>query len=201
MFVLDPTLSKEGSWTVYSMAIGTMHELVVNGQSTKLIGGGAGLEADLGRYYVLEDPTQLDQPYDIRAAGTTHIQSHYVTPWFDAGQPALKKKWSRPEFVARSLDANSTIVIDARFDWDSQVVRRSFSLSTNVDATTFVWGDPWGEKWGGQEGNSPRSEHLSGPSLGLSRAIQMKVNGPVAENKHWGLNALVVKYTIKPPRS
>lgn len=198
-FVMDPTLSKEGSWTAYSTAVGGFFELVVNAQSTKMIGGAATIAAGSGRITVLEDPTAPPQPYDALAV-TTHISSYYVTPWFDGGQPALKKRWARPEFIVRSLNADSNIPVEVRFDWDSQVIRRTFSLATNVDQNTMIWGDPWGEKWAGGDANSPRSEHHAGPSMGQSRAVQLKIAGPV-DNKHWGLNALTVKFVPKPPRS
>lgn len=205
VFVMDPTLTKEGSWTAYALNVGVMYFLDAQSFSNKLLGAipratGSTADSTWGRTWVLEDATQVDQPYDITPTGNVHIASHYVTPWFDAGQPVLKKKWARPEFVARSLNSDAIIKVETRFDWDSQVTRRSFNLTTSVDQNTMLWGDPWGEAWGGSDENSPRSEHHKGPSLGQSRAIQMKVNGP-AENKHWGLNALTFKYTIKPPRS
>lgn len=206
VFVMDPTLSKEGSWTAYALDVGVMFLLDAQSFSTKLLGAfskptGSLPTSSWGRVWTLEDATAADQPYDITVGNvTTHIASHYVTPWFDAGQPVLKKKWARPEFVARSLNSNAIIQVDSRFDWDSRVTRRSFNLTTAVDQITFIWGDPWGEDWGGGDTNSPRSEHHKGPSLGQSRAIQFKINGPT-ENKHWGLNALTFKYIIKPPRS
>lgn len=205
VFVMNPTLSKEGSWTTYSLDVGVMFFLDAQSFSNKLLGAmngnsGALPDSTWGRVWSLEDATQLDQPYDITATGNVHIASHYVTPWFDAGQPVLKKRWRRPEFIARSLNSDVIIKVDTRLDWDSRVTRRTFSLTTSVDQATMVWGDPWGEVWGGSDDTSPRSEHHRGPSLGQSRSLQLKISGP-AENKHWGLNALTIKFTVKPPRS
>lgn len=206
VFVMDPTLSKEGSWTAYSVNVGTMFLLDAQNFSTKLLGAAVRSSAgtlqanDWGRTYTLEDATQVDQPYDVEFAGNVHITSYFVTPWFDAGQPVLKKRWRRPEFIARSLNSESIIRVDTRLDWDSKVTRRTFNLTTAIDQATMIWGDPWGEEWAGGDANSPRSEHHKGPSLGQSRSLQLKINGPDV-NKHWGLNAMTIKYTIKPPRS
>lgn len=201
-FVLDPELTKEGSWVAYDFGVYSLYLLQVDGQPDRLLGSVPPLDpaGGKGRYYLLEDPTAADQPYDIKAAGTVHISSYYVTPWFDGGSPVLKKRWQRPEFIARSLNSAAKIFVETRLDWDAKVARRRFELNTSVDQATFIWGDSWGEEWAGEDVYSPRSEHHRGPTLGQSRSLQLKIFGPV-ENKHWGLNALTIKYVIKPPRS
>lgn len=203
-YVMDPTLTKEGSWVAYDFGCQLMYLHKLTGQPDRLFGcadGNYDPAGGKGRYYILEDATAAAQPYDIKQAGTVHITSYYVTPWFDAGNPVLKKRWLRPEFIARSLNSNSIITVDTRTDWDSRIAKRTFILTTSVDQAAMIWGDPWGEVWAGGDATSPRSEHHKGPSLGQSRAMQLKISGPTVENKHWGLNALTMKFTIKPPRS
>ncbi len=199
-YVMDPTLSKQGSWTTYSLAIGGMYLLGSETNSNRLLGGAAHSSSSQGRYFVLEDPQAVDQPYDQLYSGNAHIDSHYVSPWFDAGQPVLKKKWARFEFVARSLNSESTLQVSTRIDWDSRITKRSFTITTSVDDSEMLWGDTWGEDWSGGDSNSPRSEHHRGPSLGQSRAIQLKIAGP-PDNKHWGVDEMSIKFVVKPPRS
>lgn len=200
VFVLDPRLTKEGSWTQYDCVVGSMYELVVVGQAVRLIGA----RPYLGRWYTLEDPSVAPLATDRVSDGVTvtniHITSHYVTPWYDTGQPSIAKRWRKPEFVLRSINADSSIEVELRRDFDSRLTKRRFSLNTDPDSAEMLWGDNWGEIWAGASTTSPASVILSGPTLGKAKSIQLKVNGP-ATNHHWGLNALTLKYSPLPPRS
>lgn len=208
VFVLDPQLSKEGSWTQYDLVVGTMIELTVPGQAVRLLGA----RPYLGRFYTLENPSVVPLAYDtinvnggLTADAQAHITSYYISPWVDMKQPAIAKRWRRPVFVIRSVNAVSSLAVEVRKDFDPRIPRRLFNLVTKVDAAEMTWGSNWGLIWAGGAAAgvaSPASVILSGPTLGKARAVQIKVNGPPAnDNFHWGLNAMALKYSPLPPRS
>lgn len=173
-YVLDPTLTKQGSWTVYDVAVGTMVNLPLSSNSLQFVGA----TPNQGYLLLLEDPT-LDQTYDLLPTGIRKaITSYYRTRWVDLKQPAQKKRWKRPEFVIHSLNAQAALPVQVFTDYDPVAVKHTFNITTSQDASVMLWGDNWGETWDLGEHRSTRSEVVRGSAPGLARAVQLKINGP-----------------------
>lgn len=173
-YVLDPSLTREGSWTVYDVPVGTMVSLTMASDRLQFIGASAGQ----GYLLLLEDPT-INQPYDVLPSTIRRaITSYYRTRWVDISQPAIKKRWKRPDFIVHSLNAQAELPVQVFTDYDPAVVKKRFGLATTQDASVMNWGDTWGETWELRDVRSERSEVVRGASLGQARAVQLKVNGP-----------------------
>jgi hypothetical protein len=172
-FILDPTLTKEGSWTVYDFGAGSMVELNM-AANLQFLGASPGE----GFLLLLEDPT-TDLPNDTLTSGLRRaITSYYRTRWVDLGQPAIKKRWKRPEFVIHSVNARAELPVQLYTDYDPIAIKGRFSLALSQDASVMLWGEPWGETWDLDGQRSQRSEVVRGASLGQARAVQLKINGP-----------------------
>lgn len=172
-YVLDPSLSKQGSWTVYGFGVGTM-EVLTMASNLQFIGASPGQ----GFLLLLEDPT-VDVPYDTLTTGQRRaVTAYYRTRWIDLGQPAIKKRWKRPDFVVHSLNAQAELPVQLYTDYDPIAIKKRFGLATSQDASVMLWGDVWGETWDLDGQRSERSEVLRGASLGQARAVQLKINGP-----------------------
>lgn len=204
VFVLDPTLTKDGSWVAYDLKLGAMFELNVNNDSTIFLGG----EQGAGRLLVLDtagvaDAAPFDEkPYDtFFVGGVKQIASHYRTRWIDVKQPAVAKRWKSPEFVlAPGANEAVRVKVEAFVDFDPYTAQRTFTLTTSMDGGTFTFGS-------GAIGTSVlhrittrRAQLLKGQALGTARAISLKLNGP-STSKAWGLNQVSAKYIPKKVRS
>lgn len=193
-FIMDPALSKEGSWTTYSLSVGTMRQFAYATGPNLLIG------AISGRNYiqVLENPDNY-VTYDLMVNGSQrHISSYYTTSWFDLGSSTIKKRFRAPEFVLRTVDIVTSLLVEAKIDFADAYVKKSFNLYTKQDPNVLIWtSGTWGQSW--QIRTIRQSEITKGSPLGIARAVSLKIYGPTT-NDHWGINALTLKYVPRPPR-
>lgn len=193
VFVLTPHLNKNGAWTQYDLPLGPFLEYKpAQSEESFLIAGHVGNK----RVVKLEQNISTDY-YD----GTNHhIDAYYRTPWIDMGQPAVRKRWKRPE--ALLMDGReSEIRVEVYKDFDPSKMTRTFTFNTSASGNdVLVWGvGKWGQKmWGAQD-----TEHFvldKGSSLGNGRAVSLKVMSP-PNNVPWGVNALVMKVIPRPVRN
>lgn len=185
VFVYDPSLSKEGSWTAYELMVGPVMGIIEAGAVAADMGGSVlRLEVD-------------DQPYDSFTvpATQTHIGSHYVTPWIDAGEVAIRKRWRRPWFVFLG-ETNDQIEIGVYTDYNGASRRKTFFESVAAQGEASYWDDPtikWddpGLVWGG-DGNLHQIER--GSTLGLAHSVQLRFRGPES-NASWGLDNITFTF-------
>lgn len=193
-FIMDPTLSKEGSWTVYDVATTTMRQYAFPSGPNLLIGGIS------GRNYlqVLENPDNTSTYDTLVNATQRHISSWYTTSWLDLGSPVIKKRFRAPEFVLRTVDIVTSLLVEAKIDFADAYVKKSFTLYTKQDPNVLIWtSGTWGKNW--QIRTIRQSEITKGSPLGIARAVQLKIYGPTT-NDHWGINAFSLKFVPRPPR-
>lgn len=194
VFVYDPFCGKDGAWTFYDLAVGPFCSMPVAGDPPTL------LAASAATAYVLE-LENFDTWTDDYGSGTTHIDSHYVTRWWDQGEPAVKKRWKRPEFVVLA-GQDAQIVVNVLRDYDPTFHFKTFLLTTEApDGTEGVFDvDDWDEAYWARAGGE-RDEHLRGSPLGNARAVALRFEGPEATDTQWRLDALTMKWISKRVRN
>jgi hypothetical protein len=193
VFVLAPQLGKEGSWVQYDLAVGPFLTLKPNaGVEQKMLAGRTGASQILR--------LEANTPTDNFGAGAVKIDAWYATPWFDMGEPAVKKKWKRPEVVL--IDGQDSNVLCQVFrDYDPTVPVRSFRFVTSASSgTTLVWdvGQWDDEDWA--SGGDEKWKVDKGSPVGPGRAVMLRFSVPV-ETVDWGVNALTLKVIVRPVRS
>lgn len=193
VFVLDPTVSKDGAWTRYDLAVGPFLDWEpINGQAALLAG-----HLDQDMLLRVDVPNQW---HDDFGDGEVPIQSYYRTRWFDAGVEVMKKRWKRPEVVLKG-GTNSTIIAECFHNWDPTLVKRRFSLSSDDPGSAGQWNvSEWndGSTWGRRSGT--RNVTDRGPGLGTAKSIAFMFTGP-EDALDWGVDSLTVKFVARPIRS
>ena len=185
-FVWDSTIKEGGAWTQYQTSDGF-----------GLIGGADFVDADGKRMPVCAHPYR---PYvlkinqegfhtDFFAGGEGTYDSYYTTKWQDAGVPAAKKFWRRPEVILRQFSEETTIDVDVYHNWDKSAVDRQFSIS--LDAVAVGGG---GGSWVSPDLGS---DLVKGNNLGLARSVQLRIAGT---GQPWGVNGISYKYNPRAVR-
>lgn len=191
-FVYDPFCGKDGAWTFYDTAVGPFCTLPSVGD------GDIPLALSAATAWV-ERLENFDVFTDDYGSGDVHIDSHYVTRWWDQGEPAVKKRWKRPEFVILA-GQDATIPVNVLRDYDPTFHFKTFNLNTAADESQGEWDvsewdvDTWGRAGG------ERDEVDRGSPLGNARAVALKFNGP-ATNVPWRVDALTMKWISKRVRN
>jgi hypothetical protein len=192
VFVYDPFCGKDGAWTFYDLEVGPFLSLPQAGDAPLC------LAASSGTSYVLE-LEQFDVFTDDYGAGNTHIDSHYTTRWWDQGEPVVKKRWKRPEFVILA-GQESQIVVNVLRNYDPTFHFKTFTIGTEAPAGEGVFDvDDWDEGFWAREGGE-RDEVKRGSPLGNARSVALKFNGPSA-NLNWRVDALTMKWISKRVRN
>lgn len=219
-FVLDPSLSKAGSWVAYDLGLSAFVEYNPPGSSALLLGGHVGSKRVL----------KLDQrvPFDNFGSGNVPIETHFRTAWFDLGEQAMKKRWKRPEIMLRG-GTTAEVYVKVFRDWDPSFAVRNFKLNTEEDSDDIAvvtpdletgapvgegWGSAtWGvSKWGrggGVGGPVPGGNNTKltghavlerGNPLGQSKAVGFLFIGPKT-NHSWGIDSIALKFIPRRIRS
>jgi hypothetical protein len=189
-YVLDPTLSKLGSWVQYDLPLGPFLEHYSS------VGDILRLACHVGGTYILE--LEQDSAVDNFGSGNVHIESHYTTRWFDMNQPALMKRWRHPEIVVRD-DVESQITVRAYKDYDYTTVKKEFYITTVPGGDVGIWDtSDWDDAvWGGDTGIKLRVHR--GALLGSARAVALKFLGPIT-NVPWTIDSISFKFIFKKVR-
>ncbi len=191
--VFDPRLGGgKGAWTFYSN-LGSIVQL-----SYRESDGSLHLLGQDGLYVMENDVEGLFE--DQEPDGNSEIRGEYQTRWFDAKNFALRKRWKRPEVVMRD-NANLQLNVDVFTDYNPNVVKRSFSFTTEQDGTELVWDvDDWDEAvWAGESGD--RAIVKRGSPLGNARAISLKFRNINQTGTDWRVHAIINKYIPKRIRN
>lgn len=195
-YVLDPTLSKSGSWTRFGLDLGALFQFGSDD------GDRLPLAVSGDRLLVLE---QFEQEFDDFGDGPVHIPSKYVTPWIDAGEMAVRKRWRRPWFVFQGK-TDDVIEVAVYRDYDPYLRAKTFYEQVQRQGGQWEWDGPaltWDGNdpssglplvWGG-EGKSHQIQR--GSTLGLAHSVQLAFRGPES-NAHWGLDNIT--FTFIPRR-
>lgn len=192
VFVLDPVLSKQGSWTKYDLSVGPFLEYNPPGEE-------AGFYASAVGETLLVELDNHSQPYDDYGSGEVHIDSYYVTRWYDLGTNAMKKRWKRPMFAIRGGTAGE-ITVQGFKNYDITVPTRNFTLVSTADASAGVWDtSTWDNATYGRD-VGVRNQLERGSQLGNAYSVALRFEGP-ADNVDWGIDAITLKFIPRKVRN
>lgn len=187
-FVYDEGVGK-GAWTAYKSAdnFGLLTPIdFADGN-----GGTKHIAIHPYQPYVLTLDVRDNGNRDNITGTSVAFESYYVTSWQDGKNVSAKKFWRRPEFVLRQETNGTSVDVDVYHDWNQSATVKSFTVSqTGVDVSTETWQSWLDPDWG--------ASHSKADSLGLSRAVQLKITGNGTDG--WGLYSLTYKYNPRKVR-
>jgi hypothetical protein len=81
-------------------------------------------------------------------------------------------------------------------DYDRTVAKKQFSLISPAGSSDpFTWDTSrWDSTTQAFERAGTIDEIDKGASMGLARAVSIKINGPQNQNTNWGVDAIVFKF-------
>lgn len=132
-FVYDPQV---GGWTVYTYGCaGILDFKPALTEPKRLV-----LSATTPYVWDVEGDTGSGDQL-TEAVTRTGFSSFFTTGWFDAGLPAARKRWRRPQFVF-DADVDTTFQIESRKDYDLLGPVRAFQVSAsgNLASAEFTSG-------------------------------------------------------------
>lgn len=187
-FVYDENVGK-GAWTTYKSA--DNFGLLTPIDFSDANGGTKHIAIHPYQPYVLTLDVRDNGNRDNITGTSVAYDSYYVTSWQDAKNVSAKKFWRRPEFVLRQETNGTSVNVDVYHDWNQSDTVKSFTVSqTGVDVSTETWQSWLDPDWG--------ASHSKADSLGLSRAVQLKIAGNGTDG--WGLYSLTYKYNPRKVR-
>ncbi len=186
-FVLDPRLTKEGSWVKYDLGLKAMTMYGDDQFIASAVGKGQMVELNTGT------------PFDTFAEDdVVHFPTHYVTKWIDLNEPGMIKRFKRPDIVmARGTEA--AVRVEVFKDYDNGNSTRNFTITSVGDATLARFGTAlFGTGVFSSESVGRHSVERGSP-LGNARGVQLKFMGP-AVNSRWGVAGMTLKFIPKKVR-
>ena len=127
------------------------------------------------------------------SAQDPNIASYYMTRWFDAGSPAVVKRWRRPDIVY-DADYEALLRVGVYRDYEPTAELKYFEEEILAEGSGGVWGSfDWGDGtvWGASDTGAQTVER--GALLGRGRAVALKFTGPTP-SKRWSVNSINFKY-------
>lgn len=181
-----------GAWTIHTKTLfGWWVHRGSAGGDLHLLGGddvaSGGYLMELDVPGLFTDQNGVSAPF--------RIDAWYTTRWFDADNPAVKKRWKRPVVIMRGGMSQRTIC-EVLTDYDPTAPTKSFDLVTTLDGTEGVWDvSDWDEfEWaaevliGGEKSVILRGQPLSG---GVAKALKFK-NTTLGQD--WRVHSLTMKW-------
>jgi hypothetical protein len=209
-FIFDPSIE---AWTLTDINATTLHVHSPPAGLPTLLGTSVfSTSADKGRAIKLEESRSTDS---YNGSASTRINAYFTTPWMSGKNPVVKKRWGRPQIV---LDASSTLTmpIEVYSDYDKSssdktiylnLAGRESSSTWESSGSTTTWAsgsDVDGEPVGGtgvwaSEAASTITDIVRLQSLGMAKAIALKINGP-SQSSSWEINGLMFTYKNRKVR-
>jgi hypothetical protein len=209
--VLDPSLSREGSWTIYAWwhqlatattrGFGPMLEWAPTAQDSVLLAA-----SNTNRYVVkLEQETTQDN--DFTGGTTTPVHGWYQTAWYVPRGTAYKKRFKRPELVIRA-DTGLFGALQVFKDFNQFQASKEVVFQTDPQGNAMLWDtgiwdtDAWGT--GGEVSN--RIRRFGALGGGRSVALRLRVPdvarvAPYDVIPDWSINSISFKYYTRKLRS
>lgn len=191
VFVWDPILQENGSWTMFRGAEGCMP-----GPYLERVD----LETQSARYAFVRQYPHLIVLDEVTEGATDECQpgmvdgfpTRFRTRWLDAGAPTWKKSWRRPDLLLRALKINTIVNCRVFHDYDSSNAERSFEVVFTPDNPLTLWGHfNYGD--GTIYGGSNQTTSVErGGTMGRAGAVQLLVESQPGIS--WGLNGVIFKY-------
>jgi hypothetical protein len=191
-FVFDPSIGKSGAFTRYSLSMGPMLEWTPDADDH----WGLGVLAGTG---IIVKTDLVGQPYDIITVGGEHqeIVSYFTTPWFDAKQPAIRKRWRRPMTVYFAAGFGQVAVVVYK-NYNSAERSKTFQETIGAETEGLTWDeDNWDEAiWAAEGADFSMSR---GSPLGNAYSVQLKYEGP-HEPVVWGVSSVSIPHIFRKVR-
>ena len=191
VFVWDPVLSENGSWTMFRGA-----DECVPGPYLERVD----VDTQSARYaFVRQYPHMIvldeitDAAVDECRPGHIHgFATKMRTRWLDAGAPTWRKSWRRPDLLMRALKVDTVVNCRVFHDFDSTNAERSFEVAWTPDNPEAKWGHfDYGD--GTLYGGSKQTTSVErGMTMGRAGCVQLLVEG--GPGISWGLNGVIFKY-------
>lgn len=202
-FVLDPSLGKKGSWVAYGLGLGPFLEWDPPGSDTLVLAGSGNTVVKLNQ----------DGAFDNFGAADVGIESYFRTGWVDLDEPAVRKRWKRPEFLMQA-GHDAEVRVRVFVDYDPSFSKKEFVLSTveeehpEDDEAGFRWDDTsslydtavWARGGGSAGSLREHNEIHRAQSLGLARSVALDFRCP-EDQARWGINSLIFKFIPRKVRS
>lgn len=152
--------------------------------------------------------TGMDPPGEV-------FETYYRTRWLHAGWPDRKKSWRRPGFIVRQVPRDVDLIVESYRDYNETVVHRSRVLRLQAKGNNYwtetghaeanVGGFDWtlkgaadptgtGTDWGPQ---IQGSNLIRSGSMGLARAVQMRIRPSPDTLRRWGVDGIVAKIVMR----
>lgn len=195
IFVFDPSLGQQGSWTLFrsstEQGLGPFAQGGHGGGTYSLYG-----LCRCGPHMVEVDA--LDQAHDTITGSAVGFETSYRTRWLYARTPDLKKSWRRPTFVVKEKDSPYLLSCRVYTDYDEANAARAFQVQVDGNSTTAVYSATTPPAYGDGTTYGPPVQGSTlerGSSLGPGRSIQLRIDGEVG--KAWGVDGIVFKYLAR----
>ena len=143
------------------------------------------------------------------------FETYYRTRWLHAGWPDRKKSWRRPGFIVRQVPYDVDLIVETFRDYNETTIYRSRTLKLRAEGDNYwtetghaeanVGGFDWtkdgkadlsktGADWGPQQQGS---NIIRAGSMGLARAVQMRVRPSPNTMRKWGVDGVVAKIKMR----
>lgn len=191
-FVYDPSLSENGSFTMFQTSdgygvISGCDWLPDSGESVRI------MLHPISAYALNVD--MYGQYYDLIVGDQAGFPSYYRTPFVDGGSYAMKKMFRRPDFVFKEVNNLTAIVVKVFHNYEESLgnERKTFLVTLQDSSRGMRWDTGnWGENWGVV---GTGSKVAKGSNLGLARAAQLLLTGPTGAP--WGMNSVTYKFNTR----
>lgn len=191
-FVYDPVVGKRGAWMLYDLPMGPF-TTALNGRFFSGVRPGG---ANAG--WVVELDAATAAAYDNFSGTNVHITSRWRSPWFDASQPAVKKRWRRMEAVLQG-GVVGDITVQVYTDYDQSAVVKEFFLSATGSGSNGIWDTSNWDSAAWARSNTVYDVIDQGSSFGIARSVSLVFNGPPT-NVQWGVDGFTLKYIPRKVR-
>ena len=189
VFVWDPVLTEQGSWTMFR---GTctpgpyLERADVLGQTPRH--AFVRQHPHMAHLDVATNAAVDECKPDLIEGFPTRVR----TRWVDAGAPTWKKSWRRPDLLMKAMKINTIVNCRVYHNYDSSNAERSFQVVYLPDNPATLWGHfnyGDGTKYGG---SSQTTSIERGGTMGRAGVIQLLVESQPGIS--WGLNGVIFKF-------
>ena len=212
VFVYDPSLSMNGSWTRFDINARNLFTYKPPGGTH--LGLCATSDVDSGvttAAFTRVCKVNIDADVDdyTGAPSNTQIHSFYQTRWLEGNRPTFNKRWGKTRTV---LLADNTVAIQMKIYKDYNTASEATTLSQQItgEASTSAWDSATWQKLPGDEGtdgdgvwvsfgDSQIYKFFKWPSAGTAKAICIRFNvDPSTDNNgKWGCTSIVGMYRTR----
>ena len=199
VFVYDPSLGQEGSWTRFDINTRAMFAYRPPGDThlglvaTSVPSGKAAFTR------VCKVDVNADADDYTGAPSNTQIESFYQTRWLEGNSPTFNKRWGKTRTV---LLADNSVPIQMKVYKDYNMGSEVSSLTQQItgESSSAVWDTAvWDTDTWVSFGDSQIYKFFKWASIGTAKAISIRFNvsPTTGNNGKWGITSLVGMYRTR----